>query len=212
MKDPAFAKFVLLVNGVVPLALLCWDGYWNQLGPDRVAAALHTTGMLALVFLMLTLTVTPVRKFTGWNWLSHFRRMLGLYAFFYGSLHFLIYFVFDRGLDVGSVFADTARRPFILLGMTCLVLMVPLAITSTNGMIKRLGAAKWKRLHQLVYISAIAGVIHFEWLVKADHRLPNGFAAVLLALLAYRLFVDQIPALRKKKTFNRAGMAHPGNS
>jgi DMSO/TMAO reductase YedYZ heme-binding membrane subunit len=198
MKDPPFAKFVLLINGVVPLALLCWDAYWNQLGPDRVAAALHTTGLLALIFLMLTLTITPVRKLTGWNWLSHFRRMLGLYSFFYGSLHFLIYFVFDRGLDMASVFADTARRPFILLGMTCLVLMIPLAITSTNGMIKRMGAAKWKRLHQLVYVCAIAGVIHFEWLVKADHRLPNAFAAVLVTLLAYRLL--RAPWLRAKPT------------
>jgi sulfoxide reductase heme-binding subunit YedZ len=199
MKDPGFAKFVLLVNGAVPLALLCWDAYWNQLGPDRVNAALHTTGMLALIFLMLTLAITPLRKLMGWNWLSHFRRMLGLYAFLYGSLHFLVYFTFDRSLNVGSVIADTVRRPFVLFGMACLLMMVPLVITSTNGMIKRLGAAKWKRLHQLIYLSAIAGMLHFEWLVKADHRLPNGFAVVLILLFAYRLFVDHVPWLRRRR-------------
>jgi DMSO/TMAO reductase YedYZ heme-binding membrane subunit len=199
MKDPAFAKFVLLINGAVPLALLCWDAYWNQLGPDRISAALHTTGTLALIFLMLSLAITPVRKFSGWNWLSHFRRMLGLYAFFYGSLHFLIYFTFDRSLSIASVIADTVRRPFILFGMACLLLMIPLAITSTNGMIKRLGAPKWKRLHQLVYVAAIAGVLHYEWLVKADHRIPNAFAALLAVLFAYRLLVDHVPWLRKQK-------------
>jgi len=204
MKDPAFAKFVLLVNGAVPLAILCWDAYFNQLGPDRVAAALHTTGMLALIFLMLSLTITPVRKLSGWNWLSHFRRTLGLYAFFYGALHFLVYFVFDRSLDIGSVLTDTLRRRFILFGMTCLLLMVPLAITSTNGMIKRLGAAKWKRLHQLVYVCAVAGVLHYWWLVKRDHSLPNAFGAVLVVLLVYRLLVDHVPWLKRRRVMGRA--------
>src|SRR5476651_872515 len=111
VKDPQFSKFVLFVNSLVPLALLAWDGYWHHLGANPTSYAIHTTGMLTLVFLFLTLAVTPLRKITGWNWLSHFRRMLGLYAFFYAALHFLIYFVFDRGLDVGSVFADTLKRP-----------------------------------------------------------------------------------------------------
>jgi sulfoxide reductase heme-binding subunit YedZ len=205
MKDPAFAKFVLLVNGAVPLALLCWDAYFNQLGPDRVAAALHTTGMLALIFLMLSLAITPLRKLTGYNWLSHFRRSLGLYAFFYGSLHFIIYFVFDRSLDIASVIRDTLRRPFILLGMTCLLLMVPLAITSTNGMIKRLGAAKWKRLHQLVYICGIAGVLHYYRLAKADHLLPDAFGVVLALLFIYRLVVDRVSWLKKGRVMGRLG-------
>src|SRR3954470_7591863 len=147
MKDPGFAKSVVLLNGLVPLALLCWDDYFDQLGANRSEAIIHTTGVLALVFLFLSLTVTPLRKITGYNFLSHFRRMLGLFAFFYGCLHLLSYMSFDRGWSISGVIADVSKKPFILLGMAALLIMVPLAITSTNGMIKRLGAARWKRLH-----------------------------------------------------------------
>ena len=198
VKDPQFSKFVLFVNSLVPLALLAWDGYWHHLGANPTLYAIHTTGMLTLVFLFLTLAVTPLRKITGWNWLSHFRRMLGLYAFFYGCLHLLTYVVFQQSFNLKAVVNDTIKHPFILFGMTALLLMVPLAITSTNAMIKRLGAAKWKRLHQLIYISAIAGVLHYYLLVKADTRQPIAFAIVLAILFAYRLLVNQLSFLRRK--------------
>jgi DMSO/TMAO reductase YedYZ heme-binding membrane subunit len=197
MKDPAFAKFVVLINGSVPLALLCWDALHHELGANPTAFAIRTTGMLTLVFLTLSLAVTPIRLISGQNWLSHFRRMLGLYAFFYGVLHLSTYFVFDRSLSVAGTISDTLARPFIFFGMTGLLLMVPLAATSTNGMIKRLGAAKWKRLHRLAYVSAAAGVLHYYLLVKADTRQPLAFAAVLAALLVYRILNARFPGLRR---------------
>lgn len=199
MKDPRFAKLVVFVNALVPLALMGWDAYWGQLGANPTEFALRTTGMLALVFLTLSLAVTPLRKLTGRNWLSHFRRMLGLYAFFYGLLHLGLYFVFDRSMSFGGVVADTLQRPFILLGMTALLLMVPLAATSTNSMIKRIGALWWKRLHRLAYVAAIAAVAHYYLLVKQDTRQPIAFAVVLGVLLGHRLVSRWIPTPGKRR-------------
>jgi len=192
--DPKFSKFVVLLNASVPLALLCWDAYWHELGANPMRNALQTTGMLALIFLLLSLTITPARKISGWNFLSHFRRLLGLFAFFYGVIHLAIYFTFDLSLNFPGLIDDVVRRPFILLGMTALVLMVPLALTSTNRSIKRLGAARWKRLHQLVYISAIAGALHFYMQAKADVKLPVALSLALAVLLGYRV----IEVLRTK--------------
>jgi DMSO/TMAO reductase YedYZ heme-binding membrane subunit len=189
MKDPRFAKTVLTINGLLPLAILCWDAANHQLGPNPTEAAIHTTGLMALIFLILSLTITPVRKLTGWNFLSHYRRSLGLFAFFYACIHFCTYFDFDRGLSIAGTIADTIKKPFILLGMLALVLMTPLAITSTNGMIKRLGAAKWKALHRLAYVAAFAGAMHFWMSQKKDHTLPNIFMWFLEALLLYRIVV-----------------------
>lgn len=196
-QDPAFAKLVVFVNASVPLALLCWDAYWHQLGSNPVNFAIRTTGMLTLVFLLLSLAVTPARKISGWNFLSHFRRMLGLYAFFYCLLHLSTYFVFDRSLDFAGVVSDVAKRPFILVGMTGFLLMVPLAATSTNGMIKRLGGARWKKLHRLVYPAAIAGCVHYYMLVKADVRQPVAFMVALGLLLAYRILESRFSFLRR---------------
>ena len=153
MKDARFAKFVLLVNSLVPLAMLGYDASQHRLGANPVEYLIRTTGMLALIFLILSLAITPARKISGWNSFSHFRKMLGLCAFFYGVLHFSSYFIFDRSLNFKSTWDDTFARPFILLGMTALLVMVPLALTSTNGMIKRLGAARWKKLHRLAYVA-----------------------------------------------------------
>jgi DMSO/TMAO reductase YedYZ heme-binding membrane subunit len=200
MKDPSFAKFVVLVNGCVPLALLCWDAWQHQLGANPTLFAIRTTGMLTLIFLTLSLAVTPIRLVTGQNWLSHFRRMMGLYAFFYGLLHLSTYFVFDRSLSIRSTISDTLARPFIFFGMTALLLMIPLAATSTNAAIKRLGAARWKRLHQLAYVSAVCGVTHYYLLVKADTRLPLTFISILGALLVYRVLVQRLPGLRYRRT------------
>jgi len=188
MKDPRFAKFVVLVNGALPLGILGWDAYQGRLGANPTNEAIHITGVMALIFIALTLAVTPVRKITGWNWLSYFRRMLGLYAFFYALVHFSIYFALQRSFSVRGVIEDTSRRPFIFFGMTALVLMIPLAITSTNAMIKRLGGAKWKRLHQLVYLVAIAAAIHFWMNGKVVGVGQKVFAAAVVVLLGWRVW------------------------
>ena len=187
MKDTRFSKVVLFVNSLVPLALLGWDAYHHRLGANPIEFATRTTGMLTLIFLLLSLTVTPLRKLTGWNWLGKFRRMLGLYAFFYGFLHLTTYIWFDRFFDLKSTVQDVAARPFIAVGMATFLIMVPLAITSTNKMVKRLGGKRWNRLHKTVYLAGIGGVLHYFLLVKSDTRLPLAFAAVLAFLLCYRL-------------------------
>jgi sulfoxide reductase heme-binding subunit YedZ len=199
MKDASFAKLVLFINSAVPLALLSWDSYWHQLGTNPINFALRTAGMCALVFLILTLSVTPARLITGYNFLSNFRRQLGLWAFAYGVIHLTIYFVFDKSMSLSAAIDDILRRKFILVGMSSLLLMLPLAITSTNAMIKRLGAAKWKRLHQLVYISALLGVWHFYLLVKVETPLTFGFIAVLTVLLAYRPLSSQFRFLKRTR-------------
>jgi sulfoxide reductase heme-binding subunit YedZ len=197
MRDPRFAKFVVLVNGLTPAAMVGWDAYWKQLGADPVTRAIHVTGMTALIFLMLTLAITPVRQISGWNWLSYFRRMLGLFSFFYALGHFCIYFVVQRSMSFWAVVQDTADHNFILFGMIALVVMIPLALTSTNWSIKRLGAARWKRLHQWVYIAAVAAVIHFAlfgklvgWraLVDGYHLTQTAFVGIVAVLLLYRVF------------------------
>jgi sulfoxide reductase heme-binding subunit YedZ len=193
MKDARFSKFVLFVNALVPLALLLWDVYHKRVGANPLEFVTRTTGMLTLVFLMITLAVTPLRKITGLNWLVKFRRMLGLFAFFYGFLHLMTYISFDRYFNLKSVPADVASRPFIALGMAAFFLMLPLALTSTNKMVKRLGGKRWRRLHTLIYGAGIAGVLHFWLLVKSDTRLPLTFGFILLLLLAHRLLVKFYP-------------------
>ncbi|HEV2835599.1 MAG TPA: protein-methionine-sulfoxide reductase heme-binding subunit MsrQ [Pyrinomonadaceae bacterium] len=189
-----FPKLVVFVNSLIPIVLLLWDLYRKQVGPNPLEFATKTTGMLTLVFLCLTLAVSPLRKIFGVKSLVNFRRMLGLFAFFYGSLHLLTYVWFDRGFNLISAAQDVARRPFILVGMTAFVLMVPLAITSTNRMVKRLGGKRWARLHRLVYVAAIAGVIHFWMLVKSDTSLPFTFGFIVLFLLGYRLLLKYAPS------------------
>ena len=190
----SFPKFVVFINSLIPLALLLWDLYRKQVGPNPLEFATRTTGMLTLVFLSLTVAITPLRRIFGINSLVKFRRMLGLFAFFYGSLHLLTYIWFDRLFNFVSVAADVAQRPFILVGMTAFLLMVPLAITSTNKMVKRIGGKRWAKLHRLVYLAAIAGVVHFWMLVKSDVRLPLTFAFTILFLLGYRLLVKYFPS------------------
>src|ERR1700722_10948814 len=158
-SDIRFAKFLVLVNAGVPGVLLAWDAFHHTLGANPVNFAILTTGMLALVFLMLTLLVTPLRKVTGWNWLIFSRRTLGLYAFFYACLHFLIFFALDRSFSVSGTFAEMLKRKYLFVGSAAVLVMVPLAVTSTNGMIKRLGAKRWHALHRLTYVAAICGVI-----------------------------------------------------
>jgi sulfoxide reductase heme-binding subunit YedZ len=194
MSNIRFAKLVIFVNALIPLVLLLWDVYCHNVGANPQEFAIRTTGMLTLVFLTLTVAITPLRKTFGANSLIKFRRMLGLFAFFYGFLHLTTYVWLDRLFNFGSVVQDVARRPFILVGMAGFLLMVPLAITSTNKMIKRLGGKRWSLLHRLVYLSVIAGVVHFYMLVKADTQLPLTFGFIVGLLLAHRLLVKYAPA------------------
>ena len=193
MKDVRFSRVVLFANSLVPLLLLLWDVYRKRVGANPLEFVTRTTGMLTLVFLLLSLAITPIRKITGANWLVKFRRMLGLYAFFYGFLHLMTYVWFDRFFNLKSIPGDVIRRPFIAIGMTTFFLMVPLAITSTNKMVKRLGGKRWNQLHKLVYLAGGGGVLHYWMLVKSDTRLPLTFAFVLALLLGYRLLVKYSP-------------------
>src|SRR5882672_197963 len=172
MKDTRFPKFLLFTNALVPLALLLWDVYHKRVGANPPEFMTRTTGMLTLIFLMTTLAITPIRKIAGLNWLIKFRRLLGLFAFFYGFLHLMTYIWFDRYFNLKSIPGDVATRPFIAFGMTAFFLMLPLAITSTNKMVKRLGGKRWSKLHQLVYVAGVAGALLYWLLVKSDTRLP----------------------------------------
>ena len=196
MKDTRFSKFLIFINALVPLALMLWDVYHQRVGANPVEFVTRTTGMLTLVFLLLTLAVSPVRQITRSNWLVKFRRMLGLFAFFYGFLHLVTYIWFDRFFNFKSVPGDVVSRPFIALGMLAFFLMAPLALTSTNKMLKRLGGKRWNKLHKLIYVAGVAGVLHFWLLVKSDTRLPVTFGFVLLLLLAHRLFVKFYPPVK----------------
>jgi sulfoxide reductase heme-binding subunit YedZ len=196
--DTRFTQFVIFVNCLVPFLLLVWDGYHNKLGANPLDFITHATGKLALVFLLISLAVTPVRKFTGWNQIIKYRRMLGLYAFFYAALHLLTYVWFDNFFDLKTIVQETIKRPFIAVGMLGFLLMVPLAVTSTNGMIKRLGGRRWSRLHQSIYLVVILGVVHYWMLVKADIRQPLLFAGVLALLLGYRIATKSLPRLLQK--------------
>jgi sulfoxide reductase heme-binding subunit YedZ len=200
MTDVRFLKIVVFVNSLLPLVLLFWDLYYKRVGPNPLQVATTTTGMLTLIFLSLTVAITPLRKIFGINLLVKLRRMLGLFAFFYGALHLLTYIWFDRLFNFISVGQDVVKRPFILAGMIAFLLMVPLAITSTNKMVKRLGGKRWANLHRLVYLSVIAGVIHFWMLVKSDTSLPLTFAFIVLFLLGYRLLTRYVPAQQADTT------------
>lgn len=194
MKDIRFPKLVLFLNSLVPLTLLLWDVARHRVGANPLEFVTRTTGMLTLVFLLISLAVTPLRRITGLNWLVRFRRMLGLFAFFYGSLHLMTYIAFDRFFHLTSVPADIVKRPFIAIGFTAFVLMVPLAITSTDKMVKRLGGKRWALLHKVVYASGVLGVLHYYMLVKSDVRLPVTFAFVIFVLLGFRLLVKYYKA------------------
>ncbi len=169
-----------------PLATLAWKVTQQNLGANPVDVITRSTGKWTLTLLLITLAISPLRKLSGMPWLIRFRRMLGLFAFFYGSLHLTTYVWLDKFFDVQAMLHDIAKRKFITAGMTAWDCMLPLAITSTTGWIRRLGGKRWQKLHRLIYLSAAAGVIHFTWLVKADFRRPLTYGAVLAVLLAYR--------------------------
>jgi sulfoxide reductase heme-binding subunit YedZ len=194
MNDVRFNKILIFTNALVPLALLGWDAIYGKLGANPVEFFLRTTGVLTLLFLLFTLSVTPLRKYFGWNNLIKFRRMLGLFAFFYGSVHLITYSIFDKSLRVSAIVDDVWQRPFIAVGMLAFFLLIPLAITSTNGMVKRLGGKNWARLHRLTYVAGILGVIHFWMIVKSDVFYPFLFGLILAGLLSYRIYKWRKPA------------------
>jgi len=180
------SKWMLLLLGLAPCFLLVWDSVTGGLSVNPVEDITHRTGDWALRFVLAALAVTPIRWISGWNPIIRYRRMVGLLAFFYASLHFSTYIVFDHFFDVFSIFEDVAERKYVTAGFVGFVLMVPLAITSTQGWIRRLGK-RWSLLHRLIYVVAISGVIHFLWLVKLENSEPLIYAAVLAVLLGSRL-------------------------
>ncbi len=189
MSLPRLYKPLVFSACLAPLVLLLLRAFevtGLDLGTNPIEELLHELGRWGLKFLLLTLAVTPVRRWTGWSWLIRYRRMLGLFAFFYALLHFLVYMVLDQGMEVRLVIEDILKRPYITLGMTGLLLMIPLAATSTKAMMRKLGR-RWKTLHRLVYVVAILGVWHFYWQVKLDTLQPLIYAAILAVLLAARV-------------------------
>jgi len=172
---------------LIPLFKLIGNGVLDQLGANPIEKITRTTGYWTLTLLLVTLAVTPLRRLSGRPWLGRFRRMLGLFAFFYGCLHFFTYLVLDQFFDWPGIVKDIAKRPYITVGFTAFLLLIPLAVTSTDGMIRRLGGRRWRRLHRLVYVIAIGGVVHFWWLVKKDITAPAVDATVLAVLLSFRM-------------------------
>ena len=181
------AKPVLFLLALGPALWLTFRAFTGRLGANPVEDMLLTTGLWAFRFLLISLAITPIRRLTGWNRVIQFRRMLGLFAFFYAAVHLSIYLVFDQGLDIKFILADVAKRRFITAGMVAFLLLVPLAVTSTKGWIRRLGR-RWQMLHRLVYVSAAAAALHFIWKVKVVIGEPVYYAAILAVLLGFRLF------------------------
>ena len=181
-------KPAIFVVSLVPLAFLINRAISNDLGANPVETINRFTGDWVLRFLLVTLAVTPLRRLFGWNALLRYRRMLGLFAFFYVCLHFLSYAWLDQFFAVADIVNDVAKRPYITVGFACFLMLIPLAATSTNAMIRRLGARRWQRLHRLVYLVGVGGIVHFLWLVKSDLREPLIYGAILAVLLGFRLW------------------------
>jgi methionine sulfoxide reductase heme-binding subunit len=183
-----WAKVAVFVAAWYPLARIVLFGVTGRIGANPIEFITRSTGLWTLVFLCITLAVTPLRKLTGWNTLIRFRRMLGLYAFFYAALHFTTYIWFDKWFDVMAMFKDVGKRPFITVGFAAFVLLIPLAVTSTRGMARRLGR-RWQTLHRLVYVIGTLAILHFWWMKAGKHDLaqPKIYAAIMIVLLGWRL-------------------------
>lgn len=193
-------KPAVLVGGLSPLALMALKFEQDTLGANPVERVLNQTGMLALIVLVASLACTPLKVVAGWTWPMRIRRMLGLLGFTYASLHFLTYVVVDQGLAFGTILEDIAKRPFITVGFAALMLLVPLAVTSTHRMVRRLGFPVWQRLHRLAYVAVSLGVVHFYWRVKKDHTEPLLYGSVLALLFVIRIG----EALRKRRARSAA--------
>ncbi len=194
MLKSKFAKPLMFVVCLLPMLSIVWRIFYGDLGANPVETITHATGDCTLRFLLITLAVSPLRKWFGLSALPRFRRMLGLYVFFYACCHFLIWFVADHSFDFAEMLEDIVDRPYITFGFSALVLLIPLAITSNNAMVRKLGK-RWKKLHQLVYLIVILGVLHFLWLVKADYLEPGIYAFIAVVLLFQRVnFKKWLPA------------------
>jgi len=194
-----YLKAIIFLACLVPVGQLAYGAYIGDLGVNPIETLTHSTGSWALFILLASLSVTPLRRLTGWNNLIKLRRMLGLFAFFYAVLHFSVYLVLDHFFDWQAIGKDIVKRPYVTAGFTALMLMLPLALTSTAAMIRRLGK-RWQQLHRLVYVAAILGVIHFYWLVKSDITRPAQYGIVLAVLLAFRLAMNYLPAFASKRS------------
>lgn len=188
MKYFSQLKAALFLASLYPLLRLVWFAYSGQLGANPIELITRSLGTWTLVFLLITLCITPLRKLLDLPWLIKLRRMAGLFAFFYASLHFVTYIWLDQFFDLSSIYKDVLKRPFITIGFTAFILLIPLAATSTNAMIKKLGGRRWQKLHRLVYLIAIFAVLHYWWLVKKDITQPLIYAAALTVLLGYRIW------------------------
>lgn len=195
MSRLRITKVLIFLAAFVPLERLVWKFFHDALGANPIEVITHSTGDWTMILILTTLSITPLRMLTKQYWLIGVRRMIGLFAFFYGCLHFTTYIWLDKFFDVHEMIKDVYKRPFITAGFTAFVLMIPLALTSTKGWIRRLGK-NWQRLHRLIYVTAIAGVVHYIWLVKADLRKPLQYAFVLGVLLSYRIIVWMAQARR----------------
>ncbi len=182
-------KIAIFLAALIPLERLLWKAFHDGLGANPIEVITHSTGGWTLVLVLTTLSITPLRQVTRQYWLIGVRRVIGLFAFFYGTLHFLTYIWLDKFFDVHEMLKDIGKRRFITVGFSAFVLMIPLALTSTAWSIRRLGGKRWQRLHRLIYLTAILAVIHYFWLVKADHRKPIAYGVVLSILLLYRVGV-----------------------
>lgn len=183
-------KAALFIAALLPFARVMLLAFTEQLGANPIEFITRNTGDWTLYFLCLTLCVTPLRRLTGWNWLIRLRRMVGLFAFFYATLHFIAFLWFDHFFDIGEMLKDVVKRPFIMIGFTAFVLLIPLAITSTNGMVRRLGSKRWQWLHRTIYLIAPLGVLHFWWMKagKNDFAEPALFGIIVALLLLVRLY------------------------
>jgi methionine sulfoxide reductase heme-binding subunit len=209
LKNQRYWKAIVFLACLAPLGALVWKGFNDQLGANPIEVITHSTGKWTLGFLLITLSITPLRRLTGRPWLIKFRRMLGLFAFFYASLHLTTYVWLDKFFDVHEMMKDIEKRKFITIGFAAFCALMPLAVTSTSGWIRRLGGKRWQALHRLVYLSALAGVIHFAWAVKKDLTQPIEFGTVLAVLLAYRVFFwlrpkTQVTPMRSVVTQSRS--------
>jgi len=177
----------VFIGSLAPLLSLLWQWYEGMLGANPIAQAQNQLGLTAIVFLMAALACTPARLMFGWTWTARIRREVGLFAFFYAMIHFLVYAFLDLGFDWETLLEDIAKRPFITVGFVALLLLAPLALTSTNGWVRRLGFRRWQGLHRLVYLAGALAVVHFTWRVKVDTSQPLTYAAVLAVLLGVRV-------------------------
>jgi methionine sulfoxide reductase heme-binding subunit len=188
MRRATFVYWSVWLLCCVPAIWLVWRGLHNQLGPNPIEALIRELGVWGLRFLVFSLALTPLRQWFGWTWLQRYRRTIGLFGFAYVLLHLFSYIGLDQFFDWAAIWADLLKRPYITIGMAAVLLLLPLAITSTNGMIRRLGGRRWKRLHRLVYLAVPLGVLHYDLLVKADRFWPFFYGGIVLVLLGARVF------------------------